>query len=64
MPPQDPVQAFTPEVWAAFEPFLNSSCTTNWNLMNGTKRVQYLSFFADPKQKITEKNKAEKNDSM
>ena len=28
--------------------------------MNATKRVQYLLFLADPEQKITEKDKAEK----
>ena len=60
MPPQDPVQAFTPEVRAEFEAYLNASCTTNRNLMNATKRAQYLSFLADPEQKITGKDKAEK----
>lgn len=60
MPPQDPVQAFTPEVRADFETYLNALCTTNRNLMNATKRAQYISFFADPEQKITEKDKAEK----
>lgn len=60
MPPQDPVQTFTPEVRAAFEAFLNGSCTTNRNLMSATKRAQYLSFLADPKPKITTKDKAEK----
>ena len=60
MPPQDPVQAFTPEVRAAFEAFLNGSCTTTRNLTNATKRAQYLSFLADPEQKITERDKAEK----
>ena len=60
MLPQDPVQAFTPEVRAAFEAFLNGSYTTNQNLMNATKRVQCFSFLADPEQKITEKDKVEK----
>ncbi len=34
---------------------MNSSFTTNWNLINATKRAQYLLFLADREQKITEK---------
>ncbi len=60
MPPQDPFQAFILEVRAAFETFLNGLCTTNQNLMNSTKRAQYLSFFANPEQKITKKTKPKK----
>ena len=64
MPPQDPVQVFTPEVRTAFEAFLNGLCTTNRNFINATKRAQYLLFLADPEQKISEKDKTEKNNSM
>ncbi len=59
MPPHELVQAFTPEVRAVFEAFLNALCTINRNFMNATKQAQYLSFLADPEQKITEKNKTE-----
>ena len=61
MPPQNSVQVFTPEVRAAFEAFLNGSCTTTRNLMNAKKRAQYLSFLADLEQEIDEKGKAGKN---
>ena len=44
----------------AFETYLNASCTTTRTLMNASKRAQYLSFLADAEQKITEKDKAEK----
>lgn len=64
LPPQDPVQSFTPEVRAAFEAYLNGSSTTTRNLLNATTRAQYLLFLADPEPAYHRKARPSRNDSM
>lgn len=60
MPPQEPICAFASEVRIAFEAYLNEERALARTLMNTTKRAQYLHFFANPEQKIVEKDKVEK----
>lgn len=64
MPPQDPVQTFTPEVRAAFEAFLNGSCTrieTLWVPQNG-RNISRSSRI--PSQKSPQKTRPKSNDFM